>query len=417
MAITRFLGTAVTVQQVATQQITAYDVATTYTLTINSVSISTIAAGTAIATAAALVVLAEASTHPYFTSIDWSDGGTDTVTGTSAANGIPFTFLITVSGGTGTVGAYAVATVGQGPNHWDTVTNWSTGSLPVNGDEVYIQDTSVNIFWGLDQSAVTLDILNVDKTYTGLIGLNRQKYASSGSPENVDASATEYRDIYLQIGSTLVSIGTQEGVGNPTGSRRILLDLGSDQSTIDINGTANTSSEIGKPSVRLKMNNASNILFVNLAPGGVGIAVDAPDETSTVSLVSISDTSTTSKVSLSKGVTVTTWSQNGGANVLDAAGTITLVTCKGGTLTIVGDYGITTLTIEAGTVTDKHIASGAAIATLNIDGGIYDAQQTTEPKTITQVNLGNGAQFKADKSVLTITDLQEPTSRYTLITQ
>lgn len=69
MATRTWLGTAAAVAQVSTVQVTAYDAATTYKLTVNGNVISTIAAGSVNATATALAAAWNLSTVPEFTGV------------------------------------------------------------------------------------------------------------------------------------------------------------------------------------------------------------------------------------------------------------------------------------------------------------------------------------------------------------
>ena len=85
MATMRWKGAAQAVAQVTTVAITAYDATTTYKLTINGKTVSTSAAGSANATAAALVTAWNASTDPELAEVTAS-GSTSplTLTGDTA---------------------------------------------------------------------------------------------------------------------------------------------------------------------------------------------------------------------------------------------------------------------------------------------------------------------------------------------
>src|SRR5690606_2667212 len=148
--------------------------------------------------------------------------------------------------------------------------------------------------------------------------------------------------------------------------------------------TASSEEVTGRPVVQLLFTGSSDSLYVQSAPGGVGVAVGEPGETSTLSLISISDNTTASKVRVSNGVTLTTWYQAGGDNVLDAAGTVTTVTADGGNLRIEGDYTITTLNADGGNITDNHTKSGgAAVTTLNARKGKVDFLKSNVARTVT----------------------------------
>lgn len=410
MATVIWLGKAPAVAQVGTFQVTAYDAATTYRLLVNGNSVSTIAAGSVNATATALASAWNASADPYFTGITAS-AATDTVTLTADVAGLPFTATSSETGGTGTIGDYVATTASSGPNDWSTAANWSGGAVPVSTDTAYIKDSAVNIVHGLAQSAVTLAALIIEKSFTGKIGLNRAVLATSADGESTDTTRTEYRATYLAISATNVRIGELSGTVDANGSSRILLDLGSNASTVQIYGNNATPSESGRPGIRLKAAHASTSIFVYSAPGGVGVAVDTPGETSTISTINVADTSTSTKVFLGNGVTITTWVQNGGANIIRAAATVTTVTINGGTLLAEGDFIITTANAYGGTLTASQInsGSGGAITTLNINGGTVDGQKSNRARTWTTVNLTKGV-LKSSGTNVAITTLNTPTS-------
>jgi len=415
MANIFWLGTAVAVKQVSTVQITAFDASTTYKITIGTEVVSVVGNTDEDTTASDLQVALEASTHPYFTNIDWTVA-TDTVTATAGTAGVPYVATSSVTGGAGTIGSVTETTASSGPNDWSTAANWSGAAVPVSNDDVTLTDNSVSVAWGLAQQAVDLDSLTITKTYTGKIGLDRTVFATTSNAATTDTSAVEYRDTYLDIESTLVDIGEHDGPGNPAGSSRIKLNLGIHESTIVIHDSGNSTSEAGLPSIRLLIDKTTTDVFVKSAPAGLGIAVDAPDETSSIRLMSISDVSASSKITLSNGVTVITFEQTGGSNFLNAAATITLLTIKGGVITSNGDYLITTVTISGGTYNCNHIpSSGAAITTLNINGGIVDTQNNNQARTITTTNLAVGGTLKSDNDDVTFTTLNEPTGKFTLI--
>ena len=411
MATLYWLGTADAVAQSSTVQITGDDAATTYTITIGGHAVSVAGSGTGVNdTAAALETALLASTDPYFAAVTWA-AVTDTITGTADTPGAPFVATSSVNGGAGTIGAVATPTASAGPNHWDTAANWSTGSVPVAADSVIIENNSINICWGLAQSAVDLASYDQRKTYTGKIGLNRGVFATSADAETTDATEVEYRDDYLAIESTLFDFGAHTGPSTPAGSARTKIDMNVHATTVTVHSTAANPSETGLSALRLLMNNAANIVYVRSAPGGVGIAVDAPDETSTLARVSISDISTATKVTLSAGVTITTYDQTGGTNQLNAAANITTVTIDGGVITSDGAYTVTTGTLNAGTWNANH--TGTGFTTLNLAGGIMDARGSSVARTWSTVNMSVGATLRASP-VVTITTLNEPTDPYTL---
>lgn len=416
MAIKYWLPKALAVAQVSTATITSNSTSTTYTLTINGVSVSVVGnAGGATNTAADLAAAVNASTHPYFAPLTAANNASATVTMTGPA-GMPFTVTSSAAPGPGSIGAVATPTAATGPNHWDNTANWSTGTLPANNDEIYIRDSSVSIMWNIAQSAVTLDSLQIDKSFTGKIGLDSKAVATNGDGGTTDATAPEYRGVYLHINSDIADIGKNFGQDNPPGSSRIMLNVGTLASIVTIHSLAQVSSESGRPALRMKCNNASTDIYIRSAIGGYGLAVDDPSETSAARNIIVTDTTTGSRVHVGKGAIITNFKQTGGINVLNGSSTITLVDCSGGDLTIEGDYLITTMTVSGGRVFSNNFRSGAgaAITTLSLTGGQVSSQGSAIARTWTTLNLDFAGKLISDGTIVTITNINEPTKRYTL---
>lgn len=417
MATKYWRGTAAAVAQVARATITAYDATTTYKVTIGGVTISQIGTGgTVSTTATALVALLNASTDPRFSQITWTANAVaGSIDGTADTAGMPFVFSTSVSGGAGTFGAYGVTTANAGPNDWSTAYNWSDGVVPVNGDTVYIQDVSTNICWGLDQSAVTLAALIIKNSFTGYIGLPHYTMAASADGNTVTTvAANEYRDTYLKISSTLTDIGYYEGPATVNGSQRIKIDFGSvTTQAVTVWNTASSGKD-GFPAVLLLCNHNTFILNVRNAPGGVGVAMGIPGETSTLATVNVMDRSSASRVYTGDGVTLTTWNQYGGDNVARAVATMTTQNVYGGTLTTEGSYAVTTLNLKGGVY---YANSTGTITTINFTSGLpatLDSWGNSTARTWTTLNKAIGATIRKHANV-TITTPVEPTVDCTVV--
>ncbi len=171
-----------------------------YTLTINGKTVTYTATGTdtnATITTALLAALQLSTIPPEFQEISWAAGSTTTtITGTARTPGKPFT-CTTAATGTGTL-VSSVLSLNSGPNVIDLAANWSTGAVPVNGDDVVLEASNVSLLYDLGNlSSVTLASLTINASFTGAIGL----------PEtNTDSTAyLEYRAQYWQIKATLVT--------------------------------------------------------------------------------------------------------------------------------------------------------------------------------------------------------------------
>lgn len=254
MASKKYIGRAQAVAQIDTVQITAYDAATTYILTVGGQTVSTVGTTDADGTATALAAAWNNSTHPYFSGVTAS-AATDTVTLTADTPGVPFVATSSKTGGTGTIGSVTSSTANAGPNVFSTAANWSDGAAPANGDTLVLADTSVDILWGLNQSSLSSITVLIEKSFTGRLGLPVDKFTTGPSGAE-NASYDEYRDIYLQIGATEVRIGENFGTGNPVGSGRIKLDLGSTDAQIEVFSTG--SSFDSDPAIKVKDNNSGS---------------------------------------------------------------------------------------------------------------------------------------------------------------
>ena len=83
------------------------------------------------------------------------------------------------------------------------------------------------------------------------------------------------------------------------------------------------------------------------------------------------------------------------------------------TLATEGDYTVTMLTVNGGTVNCNHIKSGGnAVTTANVNGGTLDGTQSGEARTWATVNLSAGGMIKADADAVTITTLDQPAGNH-----
>lgn len=411
-------GQAPAVAQVDALAITVYDVASQYQLLVNGEIICFTSGGGSVSNIA--IDLANAwnavTGNPYGTLITALRVSAD-VQFTADVPGVPFTVTPNVTGGTGAMGTVTGQTANAGPNDWSTPLNWSGGAVPVNADDVVFRDSAVPVLWGLAQSGVTLASLAIEQSYIqpGVIGLNKRVFVTGADGAAVTGKA-EYRDDYLDIGWDECRIGEILGPGSPAGSGRLKLDNAkAGASTTTVHNTAVTPADPNAAVVRLLAAHASADVLVRNAGGGVGIATDDADETTTVGDVSVSDKTAASRVFIGAGVTLGTFVQDGGDNILRAAAGVTGITVNGGQLAIEGSgYDIGTLTVNGGVAYPNNMPTGgAAIAAVNIDGGTVDATRSREPRTWTDVNLGApGSTLRGDTSVLTITNLNEPTGGY-----
>lgn len=323
-------------------------------------------------------------------------GGPFTVTYTGTLAGAPQPLLgannANLQGSTTANQTLTITTASTGPNNWDNAGNWSPAGVPSTGDTVVIQNSSVDILYGLNQSAVTLANLQIDMSFVGgWIGLpnwNSNKYS-------------EYRQQYLQIG-----VSGQVVIGNGKGSGPTLLkfDFGTQAFSMLVNGCG-TNQDPTLPAILVKGNRASGSSQINCYKGKLGVAMFA-GETATVDTIRqgfLTNKNSDSYVFVGSGVTVTTWQKDGGDGVLNAP--IATLRHEDGTLTVLDGLTPTTvgtLSLVGGSLTDR--ATGT-ITTLTVGtGAIYDRTDDSRAKTITNTTLYGKSEFLDPHGSITFTN-------------
>lgn len=331
-------------------------------------------AGTVAEVCTGLVALLAASDDPLVAELTYEDDVTlITVTGPPGKS-----FFLTPSSSGGSLTANTV-TAATGPNWWTNVKNWDAGAAPGNGDTVIIDNSDVSILYGIDATsvgAITLAELRIGAGFTGDIGLPEQDaegYLNTG-----------YRVTYLEAPATLVNIG--QGVGN--GSGRLKLNQGSVATTVTVYSTGQPK-ESGVESVVWVGTNANNV--VNVLSGSVGVCV-VPSVSSTsantAATVATFRASATENLQppqfrIGLGTTLTTLVQEGGVGICNVGGTT--ITKLGGTLTLIGTGGWTTIT-NFGDLFDQ---SSGAITTLHNPGKYVREDARTKTIGTTNVYVGS----------------------------
>lgn len=148
----------------------------------------------------------------------------------------------------------AHTTANEGPHDWNTPSNWDTGIVPGDDDNALILDGD-HIYYGLDQSGVTLNRLEIHN-YETQIGLPRR---------NSDGGF-EYLPRFLAIGASEIIIG----LGDGNGSNRINLDIGTGSPAIEIRDSG--TGESGELAIQIIGVNETNTASLLLLEGEVGIA-------------------------------------------------------------------------------------------------------------------------------------------------
>jgi hypothetical protein len=407
MATLNWVGTAVAVKDVWTITVAnTWATSDTATVRINGLDL-VVTIGSLVTTAQVATTIKQAFESETFTDTTASrlpsGGGTSipemsqitaTVSGstvilTADTAGVQHTISVTeTTAGSGSL-SITNTTVATGPNYWDNVDNWDTGALPANSDDVYI-DRPVSIFSGLNQSAVTLTSLTIGPNFgTSTIGL----------PSRNSVGYEEYREEYLRISATSVSVRCSSG--------RIRLNVGSAQTTCTVFSTgATATTNLG--AFQFLGSHASNTLRV--IGGDVSVA-GTEGETAVAATV----TQTGGTLSCGTGVTLTNVNKTSGTfsaasstttlRTLDGttsvrAGTHAAVTVGGGSFSAIGATTITALFQSSGestigpncTVTTINKAAGTltcdvGCTTLTSDSGTTSIRSGS----VTTANVGPGS--------------------------
>ncbi len=231
MAIVKFRGDATQIYQLETISVGGTWVAgETATISINGKDAThTVATGlTSVSdVVAGLIAAIAASLDGEFTELTWANADPD-ITATANFAGVPHTISVSETSALGTISNVTTET-SSGPNQL-SAENMSSGSLPIASDTLVFEDTAQNLSYLLTAiDGTLLTELQIKASYTGQIGLKNT---------NVSVTPTydEYRDRFLVVDATNITIG--EGDGN--GSSRLQLDCSGQASDIVVRKTART---------------------------------------------------------------------------------------------------------------------------------------------------------------------------------
>lgn len=251
-----------------------------------------------------------------------------------------------------------------GPAHADEPLNYVGGALPANGDTLVFLDSDADCLYGLDVLAsVTLAELRIDASFTGAIGL----------PDyDEDGDYYQYRDRYLEVSASVVTIGGGDGPGSP----RVKVDLKAVASEINVLSTGQPEA-LGRKAVALLGTHADNVL--NVISGSVDIAPD-PGAASTLATARISfvdNPASDSDVRFGDNVTLGTVLVQGGE--VSISSDTTDLTVHDGAVTIWdGDH--TSIALYGG---ELIYNSDGTITTLLVSNATANFARDPRPKTVT----------------------------------
>lgn len=278
---------------------------------------------------------------------------------------------------------------------WSTTGNWSLSAVPVSTNNVYMSAnySVVSVLSGLAQSAVTLASLNIDSSYTGLIGT---------------AQALGTATAYLNIGATTFNLGTPSiNAGN--GSRRLNINAANSGAIVNVLSTGSTANDSGYTPLLL----LGTALVLNCTGGITGVALNVGD-TASVATLNMTVGSAAPTVILGAGCTLTTGNVIGGTLQNFSAAASTCIVRANGALTHGGTGGYTALTIADGrTVT--YNGTGTITSLIFAGPGTIDFSQGTGAVTVTNYTLYPGAKIIDPLHRVTYTN--QPTTTYVKQTQ
>lgn len=391
MAVKVWRGTAAGIQQVDTATVsgtwTAGDEA--YLEINGSRLVVTIGAATTVADVAEAVTAAINATSktdsvvgtetrnfggqelPELSEVTASNTATEVVLEGNTA-GVPFTatWPAPSTASSGTISG-AATTAATGPNHFDNEDNWSTGAVPVTGDEIVFQDSAVDCLYGLEQFSVTNCTLQFDSSFTGRLGL------SPKNPNNYD----EYRTRHLQVIPTTAARGLVVGGGPGNGSPRLNIDPSTTAIQAVINFTS-TAESGAKAAVDL-INMAGATIAVR--QGSVSLAAMASNEASVATLEMTYNTQVATDALVYVGTKgrVDNINKTGGELrfVNTDGGTVASCVSRAGIVEFHGKMGVTFLDVQGGRMYWK---STGTLESPKVGGaGVLDFSQDADLKTVT----------------------------------
>ena len=352
-------------------------------ITIGTVSVDVTTGSTTAATVAENVKTAfnalSATSYPAFAEITATRSGDDLIL-TAETAGVPFVVTLTpleANGsaadaqtieGSGTATTGSTTTANSGPNDWSVAANWSTGAVPVDSDDVVLENSNVDILYGLSQTSIDLASLTIKQSFTGKLGLPKR---NAGGYE-------EYRTDYLTLNScVLLTVG--EGPGS--GSGRLKIHVGTNAAcTANVYNTGSPA-ENGLHALILKGSPANSVLNAN--KGTIDVCPFA-GETATITTMRLGyrdNPASDVTVRCGSGVTLTTITKNGGQLETNSA-IGTSITNTAGEAVLRGSGNIAQLTVLGGTVRMNNTGTLGGNTVVAEDGWL-DFGQDQQAKTVT----------------------------------
>ena len=381
--------------QVRTYTFTAPNsIGNTYNATLNgkTVTYSSVSGDTAALAATGLYNLLNVTEGiaAEFTEIEWANPSSGVITATAAVPGTPFAGVpgtslgLVLSTGNGLSGGITTAntTDNASPSDVNDAQNWlrvtapapGVRAIPVNGDDVVADNSTVPMLWNLDQlAAVQFNTWTRWQSMEGQIGL----------PENNPAGYTEWRATYFKFVGPQGSVpagGLQMVLGRGTvgsGPGLEQYDVGSQPTTLTALAgglikflgvhTANTFVTTGNVTLEIAalLGETANLSSCTIDGGAFVVIGDGVTWTAASTLTMFGG-------SVVLAAAPATLAMNAGAQATVTKDSLiwTVVTQRNGSvITFLAGGTITTHTMETGASLDKSLdARGLTITNSTIDG-------------------------------------------------
>lgn len=247
---------------------------------------------------------------------------------------------------------------------------------PVGSDTVTFLSNAYAVNAGLDTPSVTLTRVDIASSYTGDIG------TSSGDE--------------WHVGVTTLNVGIPLGSGNPAGSDRLLFDLGSVASTVNVYKTATTAADTNREALRIRGTSSSNVITVH--DGLVGIGTNDVNDTANFALNQFGGT-----VNCGIGVTLYDVLVDGTTSVLRIRNGLNsgdVLTIKQGTVYSYGTATIPTVKLVDNGVFYDESTGTVTTCTIGNNATVYT---TSAAKTYTTMNLYGTLDLSDAKGAITVT--------------
>lgn len=322
---------------------------------------------------------------------------------TAKKPGVPFTLSVAVAtAGTGDA-TEATSQAATGPNHWNNVDNWDTGSVPVDDDVVVFRDSNVSAKYGLPTAGALEAEFIVHQSFTGMIGLYDINTDNAGKPYR------EYRQTYviLDDGGTGTALVHTFGLGTGTGSPFINIlhtttaSTGPTLSAVVYN--TGTPQVPGGKALNLDLDNQGQGGSITILHGSVRLDDFNDTDFNDIATVNVANNADVLIRDMNAGMTL---NQSGGNVLIDE----TLILGMARTLNINGGVcearNIKASGTAAATVTNGTLIwnSNKTIATLIIGtGGTFDAEKDSRAFTASTCDLFQGAKLWDEYARITYT--------------